>query len=171
MNQTSAINQPPSARLTAEPVTSAVRSLAALLILTGGLVHLHLWDGGYRNVDNVGVMFLLNAISSIVVAVVLVTWRHWIPVLAAFGLVIGSLLAFGVSRMGWDIAGFAGFEERGWNPSPEAAVAVIVEIAAAVLLVWLLAASFSPAASAGRTALPPPVTGRDGLPRLSPPAA
>jgi hypothetical protein len=171
MNQTSAVNQPPSARLTAEPVTSAVRSLAALLILTGGLVHLHLWDGGYRNVDNVGVMFLLNAISSIVVAVALVTWRHRIPALAAFGLVIGSLAAFGVSRMGWDIAGFAGFEERGWNPSPEAAVVVIVEIAAAVLLVWLLAASFSSAASAGRTALPPPVTGRDGLPRLSPPAA
>jgi hypothetical protein len=163
------MNQERGTRLLAEPVTSVVRSLAALLVLAGGLIHLHLWDGGYRNVDNVGVMFLLNAVSSIVIAVVLVTWRHWIPVFAAFGLVIGSLVAFGVSRMGWDILGFAGFEENGWNPSPEAAAAVIVETVAAVLLVWLLAASTSPVVSS-QSPPPPQLTGRDGLPRLAPPA-
>jgi hypothetical protein len=156
----------PVTRLFAEPIISVVRSLAALLILAGGLIHLHLWDGDHRNVDNVGVMFLLNAVSSIVIAVVLVTWRHWIPVLAAFGLVIGSLVAFGISRVDWEILGFAGFDENGWNPSPEAAAAVIVEIVAAVLLVGLLAASVTPAVRPST----PPLAGRDGLSRLAPPA-
>jgi hypothetical protein len=161
----------PNAWYTSEPAIAAVRGVAALLVLAAGLLHLHLWDGGYRHVDNIGVMFLVNAVSSIVIAVALVVWRHWIAALAAFGLVIGSLAAFGVTRMGWDLPGFSGFEENGWNPSPEAAAAVAVEIAAAALLVWTLAATFAAAPARVRDQLPPPVTGRDGLPRLTPPAA
>jgi hypothetical protein len=115
-----------------ERYSRELQGLAALLVLTGGLVHLKLWDSGYRNLDNVGVMFLINSVSSIVIAVALVVWRHWAVVLGAFGLVIGTILAFGVSRTDWDILGY---NEKGWTPSPEAALALVVEIAAAVLLV------------------------------------
>ncbi|MDQ1425229.1 MAG: hypothetical protein QOD72_2727, partial [Acidimicrobiaceae bacterium] len=45
-----------------------------------------------------------------------------------------SLLAFAISRTS---NGIFGFNEHGWNPSPEAVIAIGVEIAAAVLLVAL----------------------------------
>lgn len=146
----------------------ALPGLAALLVLAGGLLHLDLWNDGYRNVDNVGVMFLVNGVASIVVAVALVLWRHWIPALAGFGLSLGTLVAFGVSRTDWDVLGF---NEVGWNPSPEAALSVIVEVAAAVsLLVVLSAWALALAARRSGPPAPPPITGRDGLPRLTPPA-
>ena len=113
-----------------------VRFAAAALIIAGGVVHWKLWDDGYKDIDNVGVMFIINVISSIGLAVALAVWRHWVPVVCSFGLTIGSLVAFGISRTDWDILGF---NENGFDPSPEAALALIFEIGAAALLVLLIA--------------------------------
>jgi hypothetical protein len=126
----------------------AVRLAAALLVLAGGLIHLKLYYDGYRDVpnDNLGRSFLLNAAGSIVLALALVTWRRWFVAAASLVLVNGSLLAFGLSRTD---RGIFGFTEAGFHPSPEAALAIVVEIAAAALLVvvlaWDLAAMRPPA--------------------------
>ena len=113
-----------------------VRFVAAALVLAGGIVHYKLWDDGYQDIDKVGPMFLINIFSSIGLAVALVFWRHWAPVVGSFALTIGSLIAFGVSRTDWDILEF---NENGFDPSPEAVLALVFEIGAAAALVALLA--------------------------------
>ncbi len=126
--------RPPHA---AESGQRALRYVAAALILVGGLVHLKLYDDGYKDVpdQNLGRSFLLNAAASVVIAVALVATRHLLVLLAGLVLVNGTLLAFALSRG----PGIFGFTETGWNPSPEAAIALVCEIAAAVLLLVLLA--------------------------------
>jgi hypothetical protein len=112
-----------------------LRIVAAALVAAGGIVHLKLWSDGYRDIDKIGPSFLLNGLASLAVAVALVVWRHWIPVLAALAVVDATLLAFGLSRTS---RGIFDFVELGWNPSPEAAIALVVELAAVVALCVLL---------------------------------
>jgi hypothetical protein len=136
-----------------------MRIVAAILILAGGVLHLRL-DTAWPN-DNVERMWLLNFIGSAVIAIALVVWKHWLPVLAGFGLTISTLVMFGLSRdVGVPFTGVGGnnFAESGWNPSPEALLSVIVEIAAAAVLVALV-----PSVLPG-TSAPPAQPVRDSAP-------
>jgi hypothetical protein len=122
-----------------------VRWVAAALTLAGGLVHLKLWDGAkdWPN-DNLARMFLLNVVASIVAAVAVAVWDHWIPVLGALAVVNGTLFAFAISRTDTgvpftDVDGLGKFIEYGFDPSPEALLALVSEIGAAAALVYVLA--------------------------------
>ncbi len=115
--------------------TLVIRIVAAALVLAGGIVHFRLWNDGYKDIDKIGPAFLLNAVGSAAIAVALVVWRHRLVPLAALGLVNGTLLAFGLSRTN---DGIFDFREYGWNPSPEAALALVFELAAAAVLLALL---------------------------------
>jgi hypothetical protein len=124
-----------------------LRWVAAALTLAGGLVHLKLWDGfkDWPN-DNLARMFLLNVVASVVAAVGVAVWDHWIPLVGALAVVDGTLLAFGISRTGsgvpfTDVEGLGKFTEAGLDPSPEALLALVFEIGAAAALVYLLAAT------------------------------
>jgi hypothetical protein len=68
--------------------------LDALLILASGAIHLHLWDIAYRHVHVLGPLFLLQAISALVIAVALVATRHLLAVGAALALVLGTIAGF-----------------------------------------------------------------------------
>ena len=113
------------------------RCLAAILVLGGGIVHLRLWLDGYKDIPDsaIGPSFMVNFIASVVIAIALVLWRHWAVVVAALALVNGTLLAFALSRTD---RGIFDFTERGFDPSPEAVLALVFEIGAGVVLVWLL---------------------------------
>lgn len=113
----------------------ALRFVAAGLVLAGGIVHLKLWNDGYKDIPDVGPSFLANAITSALVAVALVVTTHWAAVVAGLVVVNGTLFAFALSRTD---GGFLNFTERGFQPSPEAALALVFEIGAGVVLVWLL---------------------------------
>ncbi len=127
-------------------IDRARRAGAAVLVLIGGLVHLRLWDDGYKDFpnENLGRSFLLNAVASVVVAIALVAWRSWVPVVAALAVVNGTLLAFALSRTD---RGIFGFTETALDPSPEAAVALVAEISAAAALVICLRGLRVPARS------------------------
>jgi hypothetical protein len=114
------------------------RVVAALLVLAGGAIHLKLYFDGYRDVPNanLGRSFLLNVAASVVVAILLVFWRNPLALVAGLVLVDATLIAFGLSRTS---RGIFGFTESGFNPSPEAVLALVVEIAAAAILIVLLA--------------------------------
>jgi plastocyanin len=114
-----------------------LRIVAALALLIGGLVHLQLYFEGYRSIDKIGPSFLLNAIASGVVAAALVARRDWFVRLAGIGVALGTIGAFIISRQG---DGLFDFREQGLNPSPQAIIALVVEIVAIVTL----AASFLP---------------------------
>ena len=122
-----------------------MRLAAAALIVVGGIVHLKLYNDGYKDFPdhNLGRSFLLNAAASAVIAVAIAISRGLLPLLAGLVLVDGTLLAFTLSRG----PGIFGFTESGWNPSPEAAIALVSEIAAAVVLLVILAPRRRPVTS------------------------
>jgi hypothetical protein len=113
-----------------------LRLVAAGLIVVGGIVHLKLYNDGYKDFPNhnLGRAFLLNAAASAVIAVAIAITRGLVPLLAGLVLVDGTLLAFAISRG----PGIFGFTESGWNPSPEAVTALVAEIAAGVILLVLM---------------------------------
>jgi hypothetical protein len=111
-----------------------VASLSALLIAAGGYVHLCLYRHGYRTIPKIGVGFLLTVIASGVLALGLVVLRggaNRLVRLAGIALSAGTLVAFAVSRTP---AGLFNFREVGFHPSPQAALAVLTEGSALLLL-------------------------------------
>ena len=71
--------------------------VTALAVLVSGVVHLQLWLDGYRDIALIGPAFLLNAVAGLVIAVLLLVWRHWVPPLVAVGFGASTLGAFIVS--------------------------------------------------------------------------
>ena len=113
------------------------RMIAILGVFVGGAVHLRLYDDGYRDIPNyaLGRSFLANVVASGVVVALLATWRSRLALVAGLGIAIGTLGAFVKSRMG---AGIFGFTESGLEPSPEAVIALVAEIGAALACGLLL---------------------------------
>lgn len=108
-----------------------LRLVGAVLVLAGGAIHLKL-----QLVDDYGPLdirraFALNALVSGVVALYLVLRDDVVGPLAGIGVSVGTLIAFTLSRNG---DGILDFREVGWNPAPEAALTVAVQVAAMVVL-------------------------------------
>lgn len=74
-----------------------LRWLTAVAVLVSGVVHLKLWFDGYQDIDVVGPLFMLNAVGALGIAAAVVTWRHWLPLLAAVGFGASTLGAFVIS--------------------------------------------------------------------------
>jgi hypothetical protein len=108
--------------------------LSAFLIAAGGYVHLCLYRHGYRTIPKIGVGFLLTVFASGVLALGLVALRgdaNRLARLAGMALSAGTLVAFAISRTP---AGLFNFREVGFHPAPQAALAVITEGTALLLL-------------------------------------
>ena len=118
-----------------------LRLVGAVLVLAGGAIHLKLNLDDYGN-DDILLAFALNAVASALVAAYLVLRDDVVGPIAGIGLSVGSLLAFTMSRRG---DGLLDFREVGWNPSPEAALTVAVELAALAVLAAALWSRRSPA--------------------------
>ena len=87
-----------------------LRIVTAVAALVSGLVHLKLWwFDGFRDIDVIGPAFLLNAVAGVVIAVLLLTWRHWVPAFLAAGFGASTLGAFIISTTP---AGLFGVHER-----------------------------------------------------------
>jgi hypothetical protein len=71
-----------------------MRILAAAAVLVSAAVHLKVWVDSYRHLDIIGPLFMLNVVAGVVIAVALVAWRHWLPLLLAAGFGAATLLAF-----------------------------------------------------------------------------
>ncbi len=106
-----------------------VRLLAAAGALVSGAVHLKLWFDGTRHFDVVGPAFMLNAVAGLVIAVLLLTWHHWVPLFLAFGFGLSTLAAFVISAT----VGLFGVNASWSGPYTwAAAIAEIVVIVAAL---------------------------------------
>jgi hypothetical protein len=78
--------------------TDLTCGLAAAGVLLSAEVHFDLWyRDGFRDVATIGPLFLLNAIGGLVLGLVLICWRHWLPALGAAAFGAGTLLAFYLS--------------------------------------------------------------------------
>jgi hypothetical protein len=132
-----------------------MRRLGAIAILAIGAVHLQQYLDGYRSVPTIGSLFLLNAVSSGVVAIALVAPLERMlnhrraeltsGLLAGAGLAIavGSLIALFVSENGT----LFGFSEIGY--STPIVLAIIAEGLAVVLLAPVAAVCLRRAVSGG----------------------
>ena len=118
-----------------------LRLVGAVLVLAGGAVHLKLNLDDYGNEDILKA-FALNAAASAMVAAYLALRDDVVGLLVGIALSLGSLGALAMSRRG---DGILDFREVGWNPSPDTAVAVAVEVGAVIaLLLALRVTTFTP---------------------------
>jgi hypothetical protein len=69
------------------------RIVAAAAVTVSALLHLRMWFNGVRD-QSVGPAFMANAIGGVVIAVLLLTWRHWLPLLLAVGFGLSTFGAF-----------------------------------------------------------------------------
>ncbi len=119
-------------------VDRSLRIAAGALILIQAATHVQRWLAGYRAIDIVGPLFLLNAVLAVVVAVVLLVRGGLGSALAGVVLSFSTLLAFALSRR----ASLFGFTETRWDTT--ALVAVLAEVLAVlVLLGWATLATRS----------------------------
>ena len=102
--------------------------VAGLLVASSGAIHLYLWDIAYRNVATLGSLFLLQFVSSLVVAVALVVVRRGYVLAAALGLMVGTLAGF-VLVITTGLFGFTLGFVSGW-----AILSLVAEGAAVVVL-------------------------------------
>jgi hypothetical protein len=113
-------------------VVTRIGIAAALTV--SGISHAYLYIHGYRHIPTIGTSFLAQAsVSFAIAALILVggpAWLRWAGAMVAGG----SLFAFALSRT----VGLFGFSEQGWQPSPHAAVDVLVEVLAVGLWVVYL---------------------------------
>lgn len=103
-----------SPRRAQAPGHASHRAAALLLRLTCvallawiGAVHLHLWLEGYRQIPTDGPLFLLDAVSGLALAALLLVWAVPLAGLAAVGYTAGTLGALLISLT----VGLFGFHE------------------------------------------------------------
>ncbi|MGZ4748745.1 MAG: hypothetical protein ACXVYY_16845 [Oryzihumus sp.] len=110
-----------------------MRMVTAAGVLVSGAVHLKVWLDGFRYIAVIGPSFMLNAVAGLVIAVLLLAWRHWVPPLLAVGFGAATLGAFVISAT----VGLFGVYEL-WTTGPvlTAAASEVVAVVAglAVLL-------------------------------------
>jgi hypothetical protein len=113
-----------------------LRILAAAAVLVSAAVHLKVWVDGYRDLNIIGPLFLLNVVAGVVIALLLVAWRHWLPLLLAAGFGAATLLAFVTAAT----VGLFGVHEI-WV-STTGITAGVAEIVALLAALWELQREF-----------------------------
>src|SRR6478735_5930988 len=81
-----------------------VRWITAAAVLVSAYVHLKEWFDGFRHVHVIGPLFIVNGVAGIVIAVLLVTWQHWLPAFLAFGFGASTLGGFVIAAT-WGLYG------------------------------------------------------------------
>ncbi|WP_414688968.1 hypothetical protein [Mycobacterium sp.] len=98
----------------------------ALAVAVSGVSHAYLYIHGYQHIPTIGTAFVVQAGLAFALSLLIViggpSWLGWAAAMVSGG----ALIAFALSRTG----GFFGFSERGWQPSPHAAISVVAELLA-----------------------------------------
>lgn len=111
-------------------IGALVRLGFAASLALSAVSHAYLYVHGYQRIPAIGTGLLVQASVSLAIALLIVAggpaWLRW----AGAAMAAGSLVAFALSRT----VGLFGFSERGWDPSPHAAISVAAEVV--ILLLW-----------------------------------
>lgn len=120
-----------------EESAMGIRVIGALAAVVTAAVHLYLWFDGVRDQGTVGQLFVVNVVAGAVIAVLVVAWRSWVPLLLLAGLGATTLLAFAIATTG----GLFGIHTTwdtwyAWLAAISEIVAVVVAVAAAAAEGW-----------------------------------
>ncbi len=110
-----------------------LRLVLAAALAVSAFSHAYLYIHGYQHIPMIGNAFLVQASVSFSLAMLVAAGGPWWVSWSAAALAGGSLVAFVLSRT----IGLFGFSERGWDPSPHAALTVVAE--AMCVLLWAAA--------------------------------
>ncbi len=111
----------------------SLRWLTAAGVLVSAVAHLWLWFDGFRDIDWIGPLFLVNAAAGVVIAGLVLRWRSWIPPFLAAGFGATTLGAFLISTT----VGLFGVQEIFWGTwQVVAGVAEIVALVAGLAVLW-----------------------------------
>ncbi len=109
-----------------------VRIVAAIAVLVSAYVHLREWLDGMRHVHVIGPLFVVNIVAGVVIAVLLLTWKHWLAPFLAVGFGASTLGGFAIATTS---AGLFGDHEKWqgsyvWIAAAAEAVAIIAGLIA-----------------------------------------
>lgn len=108
----------------------------AVMVATSAVIHLHLWTIGYKHVHLIGPAFLFQAVSGLLLAIVMLGYRRLITVLAGLAFCAGSVVALVLSAT----VGFLGLHDglgvpwAGWSLTCELAGAVVLCVCGGMML-------------------------------------
>ncbi|MCW3039315.1 MAG: Cytochrome c oxidase polypeptide [Solirubrobacterales bacterium] len=120
-------NRPPLAAL-------VLLVLAAIAFVVGGVDHARLFHRGYAQVEVVGPLFLLNALGTLVVVLLLLDRRIRLFLGGVLSISLGSIVSILISHS----SSFFGFAEGGYDT--DATLILAAEIASVVLVLAAVAA-------------------------------
>jgi hypothetical protein len=102
--------------------------IGSSLLAASSAIHFELWSTGYRTIPTIGPLFLIQGVAGVLLAVLLLSWRRLLIVIAAAGFLIattGGLL--------WSTSfGLFGFKDA--LAAPYAGLSLGVEGVGAVVL-------------------------------------
>jgi hypothetical protein len=109
-----------------------LRIVTAVAVLVSAYVHLREWLDGMRHVHVIGPLFVVNIVAGLVIAVLLVTWRHWFAPFLALGFGATTLGGFMLATTG---AGLFGDHEKWqgsyiWIAAASEAVVIVLSLLA-----------------------------------------
>ena len=99
------------------------------LLVWSGYIHFHLWDTeGYRHIPTIGPLFILQAISALILGLAAMVTRRLLNAILGIGFALGTISGFLISVT----RGILGFQDS-WL-APDARIAFFVEVAAVLSL-------------------------------------
>ena len=78
-------------------LADAFRGLTAAAVLLAAVVHLDVYEEGFRYIATIGPLFLLDFWAGLLLGVTVATWRHWLPALLAAGFGATTVAAYWIS--------------------------------------------------------------------------
>ncbi|WP_236791271.1 hypothetical protein [Amycolatopsis sp. GM8] len=76
-------------------VAWVLRILVVLGLLGSAWVHYDLYaNEGFSDIPTIGPLFLVNVVAGVALAVAVLVWHHWLPVLGAIGFGAVTLVAY-----------------------------------------------------------------------------
>lgn len=101
------------------------RLIGALAAVVSAVVHLYLWFDGVRDQGTVGDLFVVNVVAGVVIAVLLVAWRHWVPLVLLAGFGASTLGAFLIAVNGELFGIHTGWSWYAWLAAASEVVAML----------------------------------------------
>ncbi len=75
-----------------------LQAAAALLLVAQGVIHLDLWNGGYKGIPTIGTLFIVGVVAAFVLAMATVASPRRLVLAAGFALSIGQAVALMLTK-------------------------------------------------------------------------
>jgi len=100
--------------------------IGAVAALVSAVVHLYLWADGVKDQGTVGALFVVNVFAGLAIAVLLVLWKHWIPLFVLAGFGASTFACFLISANGSLFGIHTGWSWYAWVAAVSEVLAVLV---------------------------------------------